>query len=201
MEKPTNNDFPILEPLRQRWSPLAFSDKKVERETLLSLFEAARWAASCFGEQPWRFVVGFKGDSVFADLADTLVEANALWAEDAPVLFLTVAKTTFAHNGSTNRFAAYDLGQAMGQLTAQAASLGLYLHQMGGFDPNAAREVFKIGAEYEILAVTALGYLGDSEELPNDALRARHNSPERKRKPLSELVFGATFGEASPLVK
>lgn len=50
-------DHPILELIAERWSPRAFADRAVEPEKLRSLFEAARWAASSFNGQPWRFFV------------------------------------------------------------------------------------------------------------------------------------------------
>jgi len=191
MDKPTLNDHPILGALRQRWSPLAFDPKPVPDDTLLSLFEAARWAPSCFNEQPWRFIVGQQGTETFEKLASTLVEGNFVWASHAPVLFLGVAKTTFTHNGSPNRFGPYDVGQAVGHLTAQAASLGLYLHQMGGFSVDKVREVFGIPAEYEPMAMVALGYLGEAALLADEKLQAKHNNPTRTRRALSDQLWQA----------
>ena len=57
MEKPAPVARPIEPLLQRRWSPRAFSDKPVEREALLRLFEATRWAPSSYNEQPWRYVV------------------------------------------------------------------------------------------------------------------------------------------------
>ena len=202
MDKPTKNDHAILGALRQRWSPYAFQDKPIPKETLLSLMEAARWSASCFGEQPWRFIVGIKetDPETFEKLASTLVEVNYAWASKAPVLMLGVAKMTFTYNGSPNRWGPYDVGQAVGQLTVQAASNGLYLHQMGGFSPEKARELFHIPEGYEPQAMISLGYLGEASLLGDEALQARHNSPERVRKPLTELVF-TDWETPSSLVK
>lgn len=191
MDKPTLNDHPILGALRQRWSPLAFDPKPVPEELLLSLFEAARWSASCFGEEPWRFIVGVKEThpETFEKLASTLVPANHSWASKAPVLILGVAKKTFTYNGAENRFASYDVGQAVGQLTAQAASNGLYLHQMGGFDAAKAQEIFAIPDDFAPQSMIALGYLGEAELLDDEKQRERHNNPARARKPLSATVF------------
>src|SRR5437763_6149166 len=112
-------EYPILELLAERWSPRAFSDRKVEPEKLRSMLEAARWAASCFGDQPWRFVIATRDDQEgFEKLASCLLPGNA-WAKSAPVLMLSVAATKFAHNGSPNRFGPHDVGLAMGNFTAQ----------------------------------------------------------------------------------
>jgi len=72
-----------------------------------------------------------------------------------PVLVLAVARLDFAHNGTPNRHALYDLGQAVANLTVEATSLGLHIHQMGGFDSRLARELFAIPAGFEPAAVLA----------------------------------------------
>ena len=55
--KQARPDHPIHELFVKRWSPCAFSDQPVPEEDLRALFEAARWSASNFNEQPWRYIV------------------------------------------------------------------------------------------------------------------------------------------------
>ena len=40
------------------------------------MFEAARWSASCFNEQPWSFIVATRDEAEFARLLSCLVESN-----------------------------------------------------------------------------------------------------------------------------
>ncbi|OGJ94193.1 MAG: hypothetical protein A2487_07585 [Candidatus Raymondbacteria bacterium RifOxyC12_full_50_8] len=111
---------PVHAFISKRWSPRAFADKAIEKETILSLFEAARWAASAMNEQPWRFVYAQKKDAPrHAQLFACLTDRNKTWAGSAPLLVLTVVKTTM-ENGDPNRWALYDLGLAMGNFTLQA---------------------------------------------------------------------------------
>jgi nitroreductase len=173
--------------IAQRWSPRAFADKPVSSEDLKKIFEAARWAASSFNEQPWRFIVGRKGDPTYKKIFDILVEFNQGWAKSAPVLILSAAKKTFSHNGSPNGYGVHDTGAATATLSLQATSLGLHTHGMAGFDKEKAREAFAIPEDFDIGAVTALGYLGDAETLP-DGLKTQETSA-RTRKPLGEVVF------------
>ncbi|RMU80399.1 Nitroreductase [Pseudomonas syringae pv. aptata] len=49
-------DHPIDPQFTERWSPRAFSGESIAKETLLSFFEAARWAPSAYNSQPWRFL-------------------------------------------------------------------------------------------------------------------------------------------------
>ena len=99
MEKPTNNQYPINELLEQRWSSLAFADRMVSSEVLLSLLEAARWSPSCFNAQPWSFIVATKENSAeYERLFSCLVEGNKPWASLAPVLMISVAQLSFDKN-------------------------------------------------------------------------------------------------------
>lgn len=186
----------VVEAIAHRWSPRAFLEKGVEVEKLHVLFEAARWAASCFNEQPWRFLVARKEEpEAFARMLSILVPKNQDWAKGAAVLMLTVARRNFAHNNTVNRHALHDTGAALSQLAVQAASMGLQAHAMAGFDMDKARLVLKVPAEFEMGAAVALGYPGPSTMVA-EAFRKAEEAP-RARKPLSEIVFGAGFGEAA----
>jgi nitroreductase len=177
----------VIEDILKRWSPRAYSDEPVSPESLKEVFEAARWAASSFNEQPWRFLVGHRGDETYKKIFDSLVEFNQSWAKTAPVLILSVAKKTFTKNGSPNQLGMHDTGAATAYLALQATALGFHTHSMAGFDQAKALKAFNVPDDYEAGAVTALGYLGDPNILP-EAMRQTETAP-RQRKPLSEIVF------------
>jgi nitroreductase len=197
MEKTAINQFPILETLRQRWSPRAFSEQPVEKEKLQSIFEAARWAPSSMNEQPWRFIVGIIGDETWQRIFDTLVEWNQQWAGKAPVLIMNLGKKTFTYKGRPNATYHYDTGQAVAMMITEAQNLGLYTHQMGGFSQERATELLQIPEDFHPISVTALGYYGNASLLPEDMQESEE--AERKRRPLKELVFVDRFGEPSDL--
>ena len=180
----------VLPAVLARWSPRSFADRDVSPAALRTVFEAARWAASSFNEQPWRFIVGLRNSLTYKKIFSTLISFNQNWAGAAPVLILGAAKTKFSHNGADNRNALYDLGAASSYLTLQAASLGLTTHQMAGFDPAAARQALEIPEEYTFGAVIALGYQGEPSALPHPDLIAQETAP-RTRKQLSEFVLSS----------
>ena len=199
MEKPAETENPVHELFERRWSPRAFSARAVEPEKLRSMLEAARWAASCFNEQPWHFIIAAKADADgYERLLGCLAESNALWARHAPVLMISVASLNFKRNGKPNRHALHDTGQAAAHLALQATALGLAVHQMAGFDLAKAREQFSIPEGFEPVAAIAVGYPGDPEDLPED-LRARELAP-RTRRPLEDFVFGGSWAQTSNLL-
>ncbi|HZP05655.1 MAG TPA: nitroreductase family protein [Terracidiphilus sp.] len=178
----------VLPVIHERWSPRAFADRDVPRADLKRVFEAARWAPSSGNEQPWRYVVGARGTETHRKIYESLVGFNQQWAGKAPVLILSLARTTLSRNNAPNRHAMHDLGAATAYLVLQATALGLATHQMAGFEQEKARTLLGIPEGFELGSVTALGYQADPETLGNEELIKREVSP-RERKPLSDFVY------------
>ncbi len=182
-------EYPIMPVLTQRRSARGYTSQPVPAEVLHQVFAAAASAASCYGEQPWRFLIGTQDGSpaAYAKILDGLIEFNQAWAKKAPVLVVGVAKLHFSHDGNPNGWATFDVGQATATLAIQAAELGVQAHQMAGFAPDKLRAAFSIPEGFEPVVVFTLGYPGDLEALP-EAARERELAP-RTRKPLAEFLF------------
>lgn len=198
MSKEAVTDHKLHPHLLKRWSPRAFADKQVETEKITRTLEAARWAPSASNIQPWVFFVGLKGDKVYEKIFETLVEFNQLWSVSAPVLILNCAKTS-NNEGAPNSSWQYDLGQAVAHLSIQAMEEELFVHQMGGFDPDKAGELFKLPDEVKAVSVLAMGYLGDAS-----ILHPRMQKSElatRERKEMDTFVFAESFGSISPIIE
>lgn len=199
MDRTAPAAHPIPDLIAARWSPRAFADRAVDGTTLQSLLEAARWAASCFNDQPWHFVIARRDaePEAFAALLSCLSPNNQAWCVRAPALALSVARTSFAHNGAPNRHAWHDVAQAAANMTLAAASLGLQLHQMAGFDPARARSLFGIPDGFDPVAAIAFGHPGDPATLP-EALAGREVAP-RSRHPIGSFTHLGAWGATERL--
>lgn len=198
--KSASTRYPIHKLLSERWSPYAFEDRSVSEADLCSLFEAARWSASSYNEQPWSYLIATRENSdQFQQLLSCLTEGNQSWAKDAPVLALGIASLKFTLNHEDNRAAIHDLGSASSNLAVEATARGIYVHQMIGIFPDKARDLFGIPEDYEACTGLAIGYQGDPTALP-DGLKERDLNP-RQRKPIEQFVFSGKWGNTSPLVK
>ena len=196
MQKPAITQVPINETIANRWSGRAYdASKQISHEQIITLLEAARWAPSCYGDQPWRFIVWDKNTDTQAWLRafDCLVPGNQSWMKDAPVLMLVCADSLFGHNQQPNRWAQYDTGAAAENLCLQASSMGLMAHQMGGFNAELAREKFGIPTQYTPMAMLCVGYPADIATVTGEALT--REMTERKRKALGELFFTETWNQ------
>ena len=192
-------DHPIAYLMAHRWSPYAFADRPVSDEDLRSLFEAARWSASSYNEQPWSYIVATKADPAAHEaVLSCLNEANRAWAGAAPVLAIGCASLRHARDGRRNDAAEHDLGAASAAMALQATAMGMHVHQMIGILPDRAREAFRVPEGVLPFTGLAIGYLGDPASLP-EHLRPRDLTP-KGRRPLAEFVFGGAWGETSPVV-
>ncbi|MBL7963397.1 MAG: nitroreductase family protein [Flavobacteriales bacterium] len=174
------SDLPIAANLGRRYSPRAFRADPVTNEQLDLLFEAARWASSSRNEQPWRFVVSRKGSPAFDRMLGILNTSNSIWAQLGGALVLVLAKRHFDRDGSANHHAWHDVGLAVGNLAAQATEMGLGLHQMGGFNAAAAREVFQVPDKFDLVTVVVIGWPGTPDDLPEN-LRDRERNRSARR--------------------
>jgi len=182
----------ILDIIKSRRSRRAFLGKSIEAEKIKSLFEAARWAPSSVNEQPWAYVYGTKDQTeLWNKIFDALNEGNKIWAKDAPLLVVSLARKYYTNNDRLNNSAKYDVGAANAFLSLQATQLGLNVHQMGGFDHTILQQNLNVPEVFDIGVVMAIGYAGESTQLPI-ALRERELSP-RMRHLQNEFVMNHPF--------
>ena len=190
-----NSEAQILDLLANRWSSRAFDNTQaVEAEKLRACLEAARWSPSCFGDEPWRFVVANRSSHAegWQKMLATLADKNQLWAKHAPVLILACSARHFAHNGADNRWSQYDTGQAMMSLALQATADGLMTHTMGGFDPIAIAKAFHIPDDFTPMSVIAIGYPAEINTL-DESFHSMEKAG-RQRKALRDIAF-TSWGE------
>lgn len=189
-----NVQAPIERLFADRWSTRAFDpDKAVPVDLIASCLEAARWAPSCFGEQPWRFIIADRmaNSDAWNQVLACLAPKNQLWAKQSPLLVIAAAEPVFSQTEQPNRWAEYDTGQAVMCLCLQAQALGLISHQMGGFDPDALKLALNIPERLSLMSVTALGYPGDMERLEEDFRPMEQTL--RNRTPLHDLAHAGQW--------
>ena len=172
--------------ITDRWSPVAFDDRDVEQDKFRLLFEAAKWAPSARNDQPWRFIYSTKEMPEYAIFLDLMSEYNQIWASTAPLLVLPLAQVVSTYKNRPDRLAYYEAGMAVGNLLIQATAMGLFVHQLGGYDFERAREVLAIPSRFDPMTILAIGYKGDISKLPEKY--TEREKKERTRKEISEFL-------------
>lgn len=192
MSKSNQVEYPVADLIEQRRSRRAYSTNPIEHEKIKSLFEAARWAPSSMNEQPWSYLYATKDQpELWNKLLNLLNESNRVWATNAPLLILSLARKTHIRNGANNALARYDTGAANTLLSIQATQLGLNVHQMGGYDRQKAIEILNIPDAYEPIVIMAIGYPGDPDSL-SENLKLREEAP-RERYTQEFFVMNKSF--------
>ncbi len=182
-------EAPVDPQFIRRWSPRAFTGEPLTEDQLRSLFEAARWAPSCFNAQPWRFVYAVNGGAGWDTLFGLLMDVNQLWAGNAGALVAVISKN-IDDRGNPAPTAGFDAGSAWMSMALQAQSMGLVSHAMWGFHHDQANEALALPDDYSVQAMVAFGAQGDASSLPEKYQEREAPSP---RKPLTELVFEGAF--------
>ena len=178
----------VLEIIQGRWSPYAFSPHPVDDFKIKAMFEAAGHAPSCFNEQPWMFVYATcEEQNIFEDYLGFLSESNQIWAKNAWALIVTLARTRFSQSGKPNRFALYDTGMAVANLSLQALSFDIYIHQMGGYSVEKVNEYFRLPEDIVPVSLMAAGFLGDGQGLSPEILK--RDEQRRPRKSVNDYTF------------
>lgn len=189
-----SSEYPIDPQFTERWSPRAFTGEAIAEETLLSFFEAARWAPSSFNSQPWRFLYARRDTPHWSRYVDLLSEFNRGWAQHASALVIVLSKTTITAASGNQRpapFHGFDSGAAWACLALQASLSGWHAHGLGGFDKALAREVLGVPEGFEVQIAVAIGKRAAKTQLPEDLQAREAPSP---RLPLAELVSEGNFG-------
>jgi len=188
----TEFESDVLDLIKKRRSGRAYANQDIEPEKIKSLFEAARWAPSSANEQPWTYVYATRQQpELFSKIFDALNDGNKIWAKDAPMLLVSLARKNFTRNERPNGSAKYDMGAANAFLSLQATQLGLNVHQIGGFNEALLRENLKVPTSHDLGVVMAIGYPGDPSRLP-DVLQERERNP-RLRWPQDQFVLNRAF--------
>ena len=176
-----------------RWSPRAFTGEPIPHGTLMTMFEAARWAPSCFNMQPWRFLYATRDGEHWVRFLNLLIPYNQDWAKNASVLGVVVSRTLLerpnrdpvpAHSHS------YDAGAAWGQLALQAWKLGWAAHGMIGFDIPRSYVELHVPEHHRVEAAFAIGRPTSADVLP-EALAAREHPSDRQ--PLTDMILEGGF--------
>ncbi len=183
-------DHPINPLILSRWSPRAMSGEPLSNEEIMSLFEAARWAPSCYNNQPWRFIYAKRETPHWDKLFNLLVDFNKSWCVNASLLCVVASEKVFERNKKPSTTHSFDTGSAFENLALEGASRNLVVHGMEGFDYKRARTDLHIPEEFEVLAMFAVGKKAPKESLPPE-LQAKEVPSTRKK--VAEIAFEGMF--------
>jgi nitroreductase len=184
------SEYSINPLILSRWSPRSMTGEELGDDDIMSLFEAARWAPSSFNNQPWRFIYAKRNTEHWDRLFNLLVDVNKTWAKNAALLAVVISRKNFEFNEKPARTHQFDTGSAWENLALEASSRGIVAHGMQGFDYEKAKTELGIPADFEVMAMIAIGKRGPKENLPTE-LQVKEKPNDRKA--LKDIIMEGTY--------
>ncbi len=192
-----SSEYPVDPLFLDRWSPRAFSGEDMPEADLLTMIDAAHWAASSYNSQPWRFVYARRNTDAWATLFGLLNEFNRSWAQSAAALVIVTSNSLMLPPGKDqpvpSHSHSFDTGMATAQFILQGMKLGYYSHGMVGFDIERAFAELHVPQGYRVEAAFAVGRIGDKSTLP-EGIRARE-APSG-RHPVADVALAGSFAKS-----
>ncbi|MGC2310319.1 MAG: nitroreductase family protein [Candidatus Babeliaceae bacterium] len=179
-------DYPIEPLLLERWSPRAMSGEPISQQQLMQLFEAARWAASSFNNQPWRFVYAIRDSHYWQQFLSFILPGNRVWSEKAAVLIVVLS-----HHEESNSVH-LTTGCALQNMLLEASALHLVAHGIAGIDHEKIKKELQLSDDYTVECMVVIGTPGNIKDLP-EKLQAREIPSSRKK--IEEFVFEGKLTE------
>lgn len=146
--------------LQKRRTIRLFQQKKVEKEKIVSLLNAARLSSCAMNKQVLRYAVVSEKNMVKKIFDGTLWAAlvkpqrTPVWGVSAPDSFIVL-------HGPLENSASYvkfDVGAAIMSMEFQACDSGLGCCWLGSFDHAEVKKLLKLGDDRQVYAVVAVGY-------------------------------------------
>ena len=164
---------------------------EITREIVEDLARHAQLSASCFNNQPWRYVFVYE-EKKLEEIKDALSSGNA-WARQASMIIAAFSKPDDDCQIRTREYHQFDLGMATATMILRATELGLVAHPIAGFSPKKTREILGIPDEYKVLTLIIVGKKMQEihPSLSEDQVEKEHRRPERK--PLTEWAYHNTY--------
>ncbi len=186
-----NLDFEVLmeliEVINKRRAYRSLDKTQISEELINYLAESARLSASCFNNQPWRYV--FVYDSkVLKEMHNVLSSGNE-WAKRASMIVAVCSKKEDDCLIKDREYYLFDTGMASAFLILRATELGLVAHPIAGYSPKKTREILNIPEEMDVITLVIVGKHSDKiyPELSAKQIQTEKKRPERKK--IKEFVY------------
>ncbi len=169
----------VKEAIKNRRAYRSLEHVKITEELIYDLAECAKLAASCFNNQPWRYV--FVSDlNVLENLNGALSQGNE-WAKAASMIIVVFSKKEDDCLIHDREYYLFDAGMATQSIILRATELGLVAHPIAGYSPKKTREILGIPNEYNVIALVIVGKHSNkiSKILSDKQVEAEKERPER----------------------
>lgn len=177
----------VREAIEARRAYRSLAPAEITEDLIRDLAECAALSASCFNNQPWRFVFVCDAD-VLERMRDVMSKGNE-WTHDASMIVAVLSKKEYDCVIREREYYLFDVGMATATMILRATELGLVAHPIAGYSPRKTREVLGIPEDVDVVTLVNVGRHADEIKpvLSEDQAEAERERPPRL--PLDEIMF------------
>lgn len=170
----------------------ALAPVEISDETVRDLACAARLSASCFNNQPWRYIFVRRRD-VLERMFGTLSGGNA-WARASSMIVAVISRADLDCQIKGRDYFLFDTGMATALMILRATELGLVAHPIAGYSPKKVRGVLGIPDDMQVVTLVVFGkHTGEISDLLSEAQASVE--PERpERRPFEDFAWMDEYG-------
>jgi len=177
----------VKEAIRKRRAYRSLIPVDITKDLVNDLAECAQITASCFNNQPWRYVFVYDKD-VLLKMHETLSIGNE-WAKKASMIIVVIGKKEDDCIIRDRIYYQFDIGMATSAIILRATELGLVAHPIAGYSPKKTREILGIPENIDVITLVIIGKHSDKIDpvLSDKQVEAEKERP--KRKEIDEFVY------------
>ncbi|MBN1498476.1 MAG: nitroreductase family protein [Spirochaetes bacterium] len=182
----------VKEAILKRRAYRALGPVEITDDMIQELATASQLTASCFNNQPWRFVFA-RSPQALAKVHAGLNKGNE-WAHRASVIIAAFARREHDCLIKEREYYLFDLGMAVSALQLRATEMGLVAHPIAGYDPAAIRRALGIPDDCMVITLINVGKKSDDLSALTD-WQATQEKERPPRLPLENIYSIDEFDE------
>jgi nitroreductase len=176
----------LMEIINMRRAYRSLQPVAIDEIMIRELATAASLSASCFNNQPWRFVFAYEKEAL-EKVKGAMSKGNK-WAFAASMIVAVCSRRDLDCPNKDRELYIFDTGMATAFLILRATEMGLVAHPIAGYDEEKVKEALAIPADMTVITLVNVGkhLLPPNELLSEQQKEIEKTRPERK--PLSEIM-------------
>jgi nitroreductase len=183
----------VKEAIRLRRAYRSLDPVEIGDDLIRDLAGSASLSASCFNNQPWRFVF-VRDPGTLSELHKALSRGNE-WVRDASMIVAVFSRKEDDCVVRGREYHLFDVGMATAFLILRATELGLVAHPIAGYREKRVKEA--LGIPEEMRVITLLN-VGRHSEMLRDSLTEEQKAIEGERPerlPLEKFAYVDRYGK------
>ncbi len=183
----------VTETIKKRRAYRSLIPVKITRKIVNDLSKCAQLSASCFNNQPWRYI--FVYDSKILNKMHEALSSGNDWAKNASMIIVVFCKKEDDCVIRDREYYLFDTGMSTAFIILRATELGLVAHPIAGFSPKKVREILNIPKEMNVITLVIVGKHSDKI---NPILSEKQKLSEKhrpKRMPINKFTYINGFTE------